>query len=134
MEIKNSHDRAVLQEIAHQAMLENGMLPEYSRAALAELSQIHGPAQETDPSIRDLRSLLWASIDNDDSLDLDQLSVAVPSNNNVVKILVSVADVDALVKKGQRLISRPSTIRPQCIPRLKSSPCYLRSFQQTSLP
>ena len=52
-----------------------------------------------DPEIRDLRGLFWASIDNDDSEDLDQLTVAEPLPGGAVKIWVAIADVDALVKK-----------------------------------
>ena len=47
--------------------------------------------------------LLWASIDNDDSLDLDQLSVAEQLPHGAVKILVAIADVDAIVKKGSAI-------------------------------
>ena len=49
--------------------------------------------------MKDLRQLLWASIDNDDSLDLDQLTVAETLSDKTVRILVAVADVDVLVKK-----------------------------------
>ncbi|MFO0938198.1 MAG: RNB domain-containing ribonuclease [Gemmataceae bacterium] len=50
--------------------------------------------------MRDQRQLLWCSIDNDSSLDLDQLTVADPLPNGSVKILVAIADVDAVVKDG----------------------------------
>ena len=53
--------------------------------------------------LRDLRDLLWASIDNDDSLDLDQLTVAEVLSGDAVKILVAVADVDSLVKNGSAI-------------------------------
>ncbi len=53
--------------------------------------------------VRDLRDLIWASIDNDDSRDLDQLTVAVAMPDDRVKIMVAVADVDALVKKGSAI-------------------------------
>ena len=62
-------------------MLERGLLPDFSAAVLAETDAIARAAVEADPSVRDLRALLWASIDNDDSRDLDQLSVAVPTAN-----------------------------------------------------
>ncbi len=81
-------------------MLQRGLLPEFSPAALAEASAITRTAKETSPSIRDLRGLLWASIDNDDSRDLDQLSVAEPVESGAVKILVAIADVDASVPTG----------------------------------
>ena len=55
------------------------------------------------PAIRDLTGLLWASIDNDDSRDLDQLTVAETLPGDAVKIRVAVADVDALVKDGSAI-------------------------------
>ncbi len=78
-------------------------------AVLAELDRIQGPAGANaesagDPSvIRDLTDLLWASIDNDDSRDLDQLTVAEAMPGDKVKIRVAVADVDALVKDGSAI-------------------------------
>ncbi len=84
-------------------MLQRGLLPDFSPAVLAETYAIAQAAAETGPSIRDLRALLWASIDNDDSRDLDQLSVAEPMADGAVKILVAVADVDAIVKEGSAI-------------------------------
>jgi len=92
--------RNELRGIARRAMIQRGLRPDFSPAVLAETNAIPGAASETGPSIRDLRGLLWASIDNDDSRDLDQLSVADPQAGGAVKILVAVADVDATVKKG----------------------------------
>ena len=89
-----------LQHIARRAMLDRGLLPEFSKQALAQLDGIVKPAASSDSAIRDLSGLLWASIDNDDSQDLDQLSVAEDSGGGRVKILVAVADVDALVEAG----------------------------------
>src|SRR6187200_2581838 len=97
--------RAVLQRIAQRAMLERGLLPTFSDAASAELQRIAAPAvtDDTSPTIRDLTGLLWASIDNDDSRDLDQLTVAETLPGDAVKILVAIADVDALVKDGSAI-------------------------------
>ena len=92
-----------LQAIARQAMIERGLLPEFSAAALAELSRLSQAARDSGSQIRDQRNLLWASIDNDDSRDLDQLSVAENAPDGAVKILVSIADVDSLVKRGTAL-------------------------------
>ena len=89
-----------LQHIAHRAMLDRGLLPEFSTQALAQLNTLDKPATASDGATRDLSGLLWASIDNDDSRDLDQLSVAESLGGGEVKILVAVADVDALVKAG----------------------------------
>jgi exoribonuclease-2 len=84
-------------------MLERGLLPDFSPRALAELERIGTPAAGTERSVRDLRGLLWCSIDNDDSRDLDQLSVAEPLPDGGVKVLVAVADVDALVSRSSAI-------------------------------
>ena len=84
-------------------MLEKGLVPDFSIQALAELDGIHGPATRTAESTRDLRNLLWCSIDNDDSRDLDQLTVAEAMPAGAAKILVAIADVDAVVKKQSAL-------------------------------
>jgi len=103
MIVKNESDRALLQRIAHQAMIDRGLLPDFSPQALAELNEIQQLATKPEGSARDLRHLLWCSIDNDDSRDLDQLTVAERMPSGDVKILVAVADVDALVKKDAPL-------------------------------
>ena len=90
-----THDLGTL---ARQAMIDRGLEPDFPADATKQLAGIPGPAHETDKSIRDLRSLLWCSIDNDSSLDLDQLSVAEELPSGAVKVLVAIADVDALVK------------------------------------
>ena len=95
--------RLILQRIAHQAMLEKGLIPDFPPQALAELDGIHGPATATGGSTRDLRNLLWCSIDNDDSRDLDQLTVAEAMPDGAAKVLVAIADVDAVVKKRSAL-------------------------------
>ncbi len=84
-------------------MIERGLLPDFSPAALIETDAITRAAMEASSSVRDLRGLLWASIDNDDSRDLDQLSVAVPVAGGAVKILVGIADVDASASKGSAI-------------------------------
>jgi len=90
-----------LKSIAHRVMVERGLTPDFSAPALAEAAAAT-PAQP-DPEARDLRSLLWASIDNDSSRDLDQLSVAQALPGGSVKIMVAIADVDAVVKRGSAI-------------------------------
>ena len=97
-----SNDRARLAAIARQAMVERGLEPDFPPAAQRELAAIGGPAGAPNDA-RDLRDRLWASIDNDDSRDLDQLTVAESLANGRVRILVAVADVDALVRKASAL-------------------------------
>jgi exoribonuclease-2 len=105
----DTHDgqhRAILQGIARRAMLEKGLVPDFPPQALAELGGIHGPATRAEESTRDLRNLLWCSIDNDDSRDLDQLTVAEShpgGTDGAAKVLVAIADVDAVVRKQSAL-------------------------------
>ncbi len=70
-------------------MLERGLLPDFSAEALAELSEMQTPAAMNGAAVRDLRDLLWASIDNYDSRDLAQLGVAEAMPGDNVKILVT---------------------------------------------
>ncbi|MGH9400370.1 MAG: RNB domain-containing ribonuclease [Thermoanaerobaculia bacterium] len=93
--------RADLKAIARKAMVDRGLLPDFSRDALAELDRLRGPAAVD--GVRDLRDLLWVSIDNDDSKDLDQLCVAQALPDGSVKVRVAVADVDAVVGKDTGL-------------------------------
>jgi Exoribonuclease R len=96
-------DAEELAALARQAMIERGLEPEFPPDALQQATQAAAafpPAEAADPAVRDLRALPWASVDNDDSRDLDQLTVAEPQAGGKVRILVAVADVDALVKDG----------------------------------
>jgi exoribonuclease-2 len=101
--INDTQQRSILRRIARRAMLERGLLPEFSLHARAELDAISGSATGADKSTRDLRNLIWCSIDNDDSRDLDQLTVAEAMPGGAVKTLVAIADVDAVVKKQSAL-------------------------------
>jgi len=101
-----SSPRRFLQEVARDAMRERGFEPDFSPAAqaqVAELEQkaptVNAPSQDR----RDLRNLIWCSIDNDDSRDLDQLSVAQTTAQGDTKILVAIADVDSLVHRDTPL-------------------------------
>jgi len=98
----NKH-RFILENIARKAMLERGLLPDFSTEALQELEKIQAPAQLNAAPMRDLRGLHWASIDNDESLDLDQLTVAEELPGDNIKVWVAVADVDSLVKKDSTI-------------------------------
>ena len=91
--------RADLAKIAVVVMKEHGLEPDFSEAVQDQLTQIQSPAEESDPSLQDLRHLLWCSLDNDDSLDLDQLTACEDIGNGQHKIYVAIADVDGLIKK-----------------------------------
>jgi exoribonuclease-2 len=99
-----SANRTALRVIARRAMVERGFLPDFSPAALAEAAAIKDASSESGSGkLRDLRDRLWASIDNDDSQDLDQLSVAESRVGEVVKVLVAIADVDATVPRASAI-------------------------------
>lgn len=92
-----SNDAEYLAELAAQAMLDRGLEPEFPPDVEKQAKAATGPAQDADPNIRDLRNLLWCSIDNDDSRDLDQLQVVEPLGDGNIRVFVAVADVDALI-------------------------------------
>ena len=96
----SSTPQNALKAIAHRAMLDRGLQPDFSVAVDAQLSTITAPATASGAQIRDLRALPWCSIDNDDSRDLDQLSVTQSAAEGAVRVLVAIADVDALVAVG----------------------------------
>ncbi len=88
-----------LKGIARRAMIDHGLLPDFYPEVIAELSSIEKTVIKNNSGVRDLRDLLWVSIDNDDSRDLDQISVADPLSDGKVRVFVAVADVDDAVKK-----------------------------------
>lgn len=106
MNANQKHHRVILQSMAHRVMIERGLLPDFSNEALAELEKLQtsiGKPDQNIPNVRDMRNLLWVSIDNDDSLDLDQLTFAEAMPGDRVRIMVAIADVDAFVRKGTAL-------------------------------
>jgi VacB/RNase II family 3'-5' exoribonuclease len=90
--------RALLQQLARDAMRERGFEPDFPTAAIAQAENA-STRHAGDGAVRDLRALLWCSIDNDDSRDLDQLSVAEARGGDT-GILIAIADVDSLVPLG----------------------------------
>jgi exoribonuclease-2 len=103
MNYKHALGRSELSWIAGQAMTERGLEPEFSMAALQELRAITHAGLDPDPRVVDMTDWLWCSIDNDDSRDLDQLTVAQKQADGHTKVYVAVADVDVLVPKGSAL-------------------------------
>ena len=89
-----------LKTIARRVMIERGLLPDFSPAVTGEVARIQAATTEIDDGARDSRGLLWCSIDNDDSRDLDQLTVAEALPGGATKILVAIADVDVRVQQG----------------------------------
>ena len=99
MHSQRQHQRSDLVRIATHVMAERGLEPEFSRRVEQQLAAITGPGRDDGPDVHDLTHLLWCSIDNDDSLDLDQLTVCEPLPSGAIRLWVAIADVDALVKK-----------------------------------
>lgn len=98
---RRQHDREDLVRIADRVMRERGLEPEFPRAVLEQLQSIPGAASE--PGVKDLRNLPWCSIDNDDSRDLDQLSVSERVSDGATRLRIAIADVDAAVTKGSAI-------------------------------
>jgi exoribonuclease-2 len=90
-----------LQATAKQVMLAHGFHPDFPPQITEQLAELkaHPPQIEPGHDVRDLRNLLWSSIDNDTSKDLDQIEVAERLPNGDIKVLIAIADVDAFVFK-----------------------------------
>jgi len=91
-----------LQQIARQVMIQRGFHPDFPAPSVQQSASLQqrGLEFESHDGFRDLRSLLWSSIDNDTSRDLDQLEVAESLSNGDTRVLIAIADVDALVSKA----------------------------------
>ncbi len=99
MIVPKEGQRAFLLRVARQAMVARGLEPEFPVEALAEAERLRGPSAPYGADVRDLRKLSWCSIDNDDSRDLDQLTVAAPIPGGA-RVMVAIADVSASVLPG----------------------------------
>jgi VacB/RNase II family 3'-5' exoribonuclease len=90
-----------LQAVAKDVVQQHGFQPDFPTAVQQQLAQLraHPPAIAAGASVRDLRSQLWSSIDNDTSRDLDQIEVAEQLPNGDIRVRVGIADVDAFVPK-----------------------------------
>src|ERR1700720_3713723 len=90
-----------LQATAIQIMQQRGFQPDFPPEVSQQVAElkVHPPQVAPAGNIGDLRNLLWSSIDNDTSRDLDQIEVAERLPNGDVKVLVGIADVDAYISK-----------------------------------
>jgi len=91
-----------LQATAKEIMMRYGFEPDFPPQVPQQLAELkaHPPQIAANGDIRDLRNLLWSSIDNDTSRDLDQIEVADRVSNGDVKIMIGISDVDAFVPKS----------------------------------
>jgi exoribonuclease-2 len=92
--------RIDLAELAAQIMTDRGLEPDFSPAALSQAASLAMPDRASGPGVRDLTGMDWASIDNDDSRDLDQLTVSEALPDGRVRVYVAVSDVDASIDRG----------------------------------
>src|SRR5439155_2563849 len=92
--------RARLRAIAVAAMRERGLEPDFPADAVAQAASLRSAPRATEEAVRDLTALLWCSIDNDDSRDLDQLTAAQAAGDGATKVFVAIADVDAAARRG----------------------------------
>ncbi len=90
-----------LQAMAKSIMMEEGFEPDFPPQVPEQLAQLRSRPPQVSPGgdVRDLRQLLWSSIDNDTSRDLDQIEVAQRLSNGDVKVMVGIADVDTFIPK-----------------------------------
>jgi VacB/RNase II family 3'-5' exoribonuclease len=100
-----SRNQIDLQAAARQTMLANGFEPEFPPQVQQQLGELKARPPQIAPSsdIRDLRNLVWSSVDNDTSRDLDQVEAAERLPNGETKVLVGIADVDAFVAKNSAI-------------------------------
>ncbi len=126
------HHRAILQSIAHRAMIERGLLPDFSSQVISELSRIQGPASLDGDPVHDLRGLLWASIDNDDS----RTSISSPSRNRSRTARLRYGSPWPTSIRSSRTVppstSTPATTPPPSTPPPRSSRCCQRDCPRTS--
>jgi len=103
--------------IAVDAMRARGLDPDFPADAMAEAATLRSAPETADEPVQDLRSRLWCSIDNDDSRDLDQLSVAEALPGGSVKVLIAIADVngDGMLRRWarRRLAARGAFGQPE---------------------
>jgi exoribonuclease-2 len=90
-----------LRSTAVAAMRQNGFEPEFSAEVMREIRSLNDPSNDPLPhGCHDLRHLLWSSVDNRESRDLDQIEVAERLADGSIRIRIGVADVDTLVRLG----------------------------------
>jgi len=99
----STHHPFDLEAAARQSMIEHGFEPDFSPEVGHELAALAANPPEANASAEDLRHLLWSSIDNDTSRDLDQIEYAETLANGDVRVLIGIADVDAYVPKGSAI-------------------------------
>jgi VacB/RNase II family 3'-5' exoribonuclease len=101
------HDSAVrafdLRAAERQAMAEHGFEADFPPEVKREVAELVAYPPKVNAEAKDLRHLLWSSIDNDTSRDLDQIEYAEKLPNGDVRVMIGIADVDLYVPKGSAI-------------------------------
>lgn len=92
-----------LEAAARQSMMEHGFEPDYPAAVKQDVAALEAHPPQIPAGVEDLRHLLWSSIDNDTSRDLDQIEYAETTADGSTRVLIGIADVDAYVPKGSAI-------------------------------
>jgi exoribonuclease-2 len=95
-----THPPIDLKGRAHRAVIEAGFHPDFPPEVGREIQALRQAQSTATGDVQDLRSLLWSSIDNDQSRDLDQIEYVERLPDGTMRLLVGVAEVDALVPKA----------------------------------
>jgi exoribonuclease R len=104
-----SHPPFDLETAARQAMIDHGFEPDFPPRVTQDLAALTAHPPKPDRTAQDLRHLLWSSIDNDTSRDLDQVEYAERLPDGNVRVLIGIADVDLYVAKGSAIDEHAAT-------------------------
>jgi len=98
----SNHSHLDFEALARQSLIAHGFKPGFDATVEPQLAKLraHPPVLDSGAGVRDMRSLLWSSIDNDTSRDLDQIEYAEKLPSGDIRVYIGVADVDAYVPKG----------------------------------
>ena len=101
----NSPSHLDLRALARRVMVEAGFKPDIPPGIATEVQALDEsrPKDAADSTIRDLPSLIWSSIDNPESRDLDQVEYAQRQPNGDIQVMIGIADVDAFVPAGSAM-------------------------------
>ncbi|HZD47782.1 MAG TPA: RNB domain-containing ribonuclease [Silvibacterium sp.] len=99
----STHHPFDLRAAERQAMAEHGFEPDFSPEVNRELAALVAHPPRASAEAKDLRHLLWSSIDNDTSRDLDQIEYVEKLSNGDLRVMIGIADVDLYVPKGSAI-------------------------------
>ncbi|MCX6776987.1 MAG: RNB domain-containing ribonuclease, partial [Candidatus Micrarchaeota archaeon] len=89
-----------LKAVARKAMEQHGFEAVFPANLMSEVDTLEDMTGKAGPGARDLRGLLWSSIDNSDSEDLDQIEYCERVQSGEILVKVAIADVDVYVPEG----------------------------------